>query len=74
MGCWNIRTMSEIGKVYQIAYEMNRYQISILDLSETRQNGQGKIRLIVRGVNSISYSAYADEDAKKGCWEYYRIY
>lgn len=36
--------MSEISKALQMADDVNEYQISILGLSKTRCNGQGKIR------------------------------
>ena len=36
IGCWNVRTMYEIGKSAQVAREMKNYRIGILSISEIR--------------------------------------
>jgi len=45
IGIWNVRTMFETGKIFQVAAERKRYNIDILGLSETRWNKTGKRRL-----------------------------
>ena len=44
-GTWNVRTMYEAGKCAQIAAEMTAYNLSILDLCETRWLESGCIQL-----------------------------
>ena len=36
IGCWNVRTMYEIGKSAQVAREMKNYRIGALGISEVR--------------------------------------
>ena len=42
---WNVQTMFEIGKLFAVEKEMERYGISILGVSEARWNGTGKRRV-----------------------------
>ena len=44
-GCWNVRTIYEIGKLAQIAREMKNYRIGALGISEVRWTGFGKTKL-----------------------------
>ena len=37
VGCWNIRTMFEAGRLDQVAEEKKRFKIDILGLSETNR-------------------------------------
>ena len=39
IGAWNVRTMYETGKAAQIEREMNKYNIQILGISESRWTG-----------------------------------
>lgn len=43
MGTWNVRTMSETGKLENVKREMDRLKINILGISEMRWTGAGKI-------------------------------
>ena len=36
IGCWNVRTMFQIGKTVNIIREFNRYKLDIMGLSEVR--------------------------------------
>ena len=36
IGTWNVRTMFEAGKTAQVATEMNKYNLAILGISESR--------------------------------------
>ena len=42
---WNIRTMYESGRAFQVAREMRNYKIGVLGLSETRWLQTGQPRL-----------------------------
>ena len=41
IGAWNVRTMNETGKAARIEREMNKYNIQILGISESRWTGNG---------------------------------
>ena len=43
IGTWNVRTMSEAGKIDNIIQEMDRLQIIVLGIAEIRWPGAGKI-------------------------------
>ena len=45
IGCWNVRTMYIAGKATQVAREMDRYQLDVLGISETRWTGAGRVTL-----------------------------
>ena len=53
--------MFESGKSAQVAIEMNKYNLSILGLCETRWNQSGKRRLATGEI--ILYSGHEEEDA-----------
>ena len=42
LGFWNVRTMFETGKLAQVTSEMNRYNLHILRVSESRWTGAGR--------------------------------
>ena len=44
IGFWNVRTMFETGKLAQVISEMNRYNLHILGVSESRWTGTGRLR------------------------------
>ena len=41
MGTWNVRTMFETGKTFQVAAEMRAYNLALLGISETRWTQSG---------------------------------
>ena len=45
IGQWNIRTLFEAGKCAQVILEMQRYDVSILGVSEMRWNSCGRFRI-----------------------------
>jgi len=45
VGCWNVRTLYQAGRLAQAAKEMDRYNIYFLGMSEVRWTGTGKQRL-----------------------------
>ncbi|GFS14130.1 craniofacial development protein 2-like [Elysia marginata] len=44
IGFWNVRTMFETGKLAQVTIEMNRYNLHILGVSESRWTGTGRYK------------------------------
>ena len=44
IGCWNVRTMSSIGKTAQVCREMRKNRIDVLGVSECRWLEFGKVR------------------------------
>ena len=45
IGQWNVRTLFETGKCAQVVKEMQRYGISILEVSEMRWSSCGRLRI-----------------------------
>jgi len=62
IGTWNVRTMFETGKVFQVARERQAYNIDILGLAETRWNEKGQKRLSTGEL--LLYSGHPDENAR----------
>ena len=44
IGCWNVRTMYQTGKLTEVTTEMRRYKLHILGVSECRWTGSGKFK------------------------------
>ena len=42
-GCWNVKTLYQLGKTAQLCKEMDNYGISALGVSECRWTGIGKV-------------------------------
>lgn len=42
VGCWNVRTLNQTGKIAEVTREMNNYSIELLGVSETRWTGSGE--------------------------------
>ena len=49
IGQWNVRTLLETGKCAQVIKKMQRYGISILEVSEMRWNSCGRLRIATQG-------------------------
>ena len=45
VGNWNVRTLYRIDNIIQVAREMKRKDIDIMDIRETHWTGQGKVQL-----------------------------
>ena len=43
IGCWNVRTLYQAGKLSQLTKEMRRYKLSIIGVCESRWNTFGKV-------------------------------
>ena len=46
VGCWNLRTLYQTGKLAQVIKEMQSYKIEILGVSETRWTGSESRQLL----------------------------
>ena len=44
IGCWNVRTLNEVGRTAILTEEMRKYNLSILGVSELRWTDHGKLR------------------------------
>ncbi|VDP50306.1 unnamed protein product [Schistosoma margrebowiei] len=44
LGTWNVRTMWDTGRAFQIAAEMRRYNLEVLGISETHWTQVGQQR------------------------------
>lgn len=64
IGCWNVRTMYQTGKLAQIVNEAENYGIDILGISEARWTGSGKRRLT--SGHTLLYSGRQDHLHQEG--------
>ena len=58
IGIWNIQTLYEAGKSAQVCSEMQRYNLKILGLFETRWTGTGRTRWT--SGYTVFYSGYEE--------------
>ena len=56
IGCWNVRTLYQSGKLEQTVEEMHKYQLKMLAVQETRWTGSGK-RYLATGDTIILTAA-----------------
>ncbi|XP_062572471.1 craniofacial development protein 2-like [Saccostrea cucullata] len=59
VGCWNVRTLYQTGKLAQVLKEMDRYDIQMLGICETRRTGNGTRKLATG--HQILYLGRSDE-------------
>ena len=64
VGCWNVRTLHQTGKLAQVIKEMQSYKIELLSVSETRWTGSGS-RQLLSGHHTL-YSGRADDHHSRG--------
>ncbi len=60
MGTWNVKTIYQSGKATQIAVEVQKYNLALLGISETRWTQSGQKRLT--SVEMILYSGHEEEN------------
>ena len=63
LGCWNVRTLYQIGKTANVTREFRKYNMDLLGLSEVRWTGFGELRTATG--ESILYSG-AEEEHHRG--------
>ena len=61
IGTWNVRTMWETGRVFQISAEMRKYNLEVLGISETHWTQVGQQRL--SSGELLLYSGHEEENA-----------
>ena len=66
IGTLNIQTLYEAGKSAQVCSEMQRYNLKILGLCETRWTGTGRTRLT--SGDTIFYSGYEEGQPHNYAW------
>ena len=64
LGCWNVRTMYQLGKTAQVCKEMQRFNMDILGVSECRWTGCG--RIMTQTGETIIYSGRQDDQHHHG--------
>ena len=63
LGCWNVRTLYQIGKTANVTWEFRKYNLDLLGLSEVRWTGFGELKTATG--ESILYSG-AEEEHHRG--------
>ena len=64
IGCWNVRTLYQTGKLAQTIKEMNQYNLSILGVTEARWTGTGLQRM--GSGETIIWSGRQDDNHQEG--------
>ncbi|XP_048735691.2 craniofacial development protein 2-like [Ostrea edulis] len=64
VGCWNVRTLYQTGKLAQAVREMEYYKIELLGISETRWAGNGTKQLM--SGHQILYSGRSNSHHNSG--------
>ncbi|XP_055997865.1 craniofacial development protein 2-like [Ostrea edulis] len=64
VGCWNVWTLYQTGKLAQVVREMEYYKIELLGVSEARWTGSGSKQLV--SGHQILYSGRTDDHHSKG--------
>ena len=64
IGCWNMRTLYQTGRLAQVLQEMHQYKISLLGIMEARWTGAGKRQLSTR--DTILWSGREDNQHRQG--------
>ena len=63
LGCWNVRTLYQIGKTANVTREFRKYNLDLFGLSEVRWTGFGELKTATG--ESILYSG-AEEEHHRG--------
>ena len=64
VGCWNVQTLYQTGKMPQLVKEFDNYNLDILGVSEVRWTGMGKRRLA--SGHTIVFSGRPDNQHSEG--------
>ncbi|KAK3540972.1 hypothetical protein QTP86_007688 [Hemibagrus guttatus] len=64
VGCWNVRTLYQTGKLVQTVNEMNRYNLDLLAITEARWTQTGKQKLNTGEL--IIWSGRKDDNHDEG--------
>ena len=64
VGCWNVQTLYQTGRMPQLVKEFDNYNMDILGVSEVRWTGTGKRRLA--SGHTIVFSGRSDDQHSEG--------
>ena len=64
VGCWNVQTLNQTGRMPQLVKEFDNYNLDILGVSEVRWTGTGKRRLA--SGHTIVFSGRSDDQHSEG--------
>ena len=64
VGCWNVQTLYQTGRMPQLVKEFDNYNLDILGVSEVRWTGTGKRRLA--SGHTIVFSGRSDNQHSEG--------
>ena len=64
VGCWNVQTLYQTGRMPQLVKEFDSYNLDILGVSEVRWTGTGKRRLA--SGHTIVFSGRSDDQHSEG--------
>ena len=64
VGCWNVQTLYQTGRMPQLVKEFDNYNLDILGVSEVRWTGTGKRRLA--SGHTIVFSGRSDDQHSEG--------
>ena len=64
VGCWNVQTLYQTGRMPQLIKEFDNYNLDILGVSEVRWTGTGKRRLA--SGHTIVFSGRSDDQHSEG--------
>ncbi|XP_052218101.1 craniofacial development protein 2-like [Dreissena polymorpha] len=64
VGCWTVRTLYQTGKLAQVVSELNRYNLTLMGVTEARWTDSGKQKVSFGIV--IIWSARTDNDHREG--------
>ena len=64
VGCWNVRTLFQTGRLAQVIHEMKQYKLGLLGITEARWTGAGKTTLATG--DTILWSGRKDNQHREG--------
>ena len=64
VGCWNVQTLYQTGRMPQLVKEFDNYNLDILGVSQVRWTGTGKRRLA--SGHTIVFSGRSDDQHSEG--------
>ena len=64
VGCWNVQTLYQTGRMPQLVKEFDNYNLDILGVSEVRWTGTGKRRLA--SGHTVVFSGRSDDQHSEG--------
>ena len=66
VGCWNVQTLYQTGRMPQLVKEFDNYNLDILGVSEVRWTGTGKRKRRLASGHTIVFSGRSDDQHSEG--------